>query len=61
MDGDIALSMEQRERNLRGPGGPLNPDRVRRQVAGWVAHCRALRKVCQDDGRAAAREGDLLH
>jgi hypothetical protein len=42
MDGDIALSMEQRERNLRGPGGPLNPDRVRRQVAGWVAHCRAL-------------------
>jgi hypothetical protein len=58
---DIALSAEQRERNLRGPGGPLNPDRVRRQVAGWVAHCRALRKVCQEDGRAAAREGDLLH
>ena len=58
---DIPMTPEQQEKNLRGTGGPLDPDRVRRQVAGWVAHCRALRKVCQDDGRAMAREGDLLH
>jgi hypothetical protein len=58
---DIELSAEQRRRNLRGPAGPLNADRVRRQVAGWVARSRERRAVCQADGRAAAREGDMLH
>jgi hypothetical protein len=58
---DIELTPEQRKRNLRGPTGPLNPDVVRRQIAGRVSAARALRAVCQADGRAAARQGDLLH
>jgi hypothetical protein len=58
---DIPLTAEQRRRNLRGPTGPLNPERVRRHVAWWVAHCRERRAVCQAEGRATAREGDPLH
>jgi hypothetical protein len=58
---DIELTAEQREANLRAPNGPLNPDRVRRAAANWAARCRSRRAVCQEDGRAAAREGDPLH
>jgi hypothetical protein len=58
---DIELTPAQKEANLRGPTGPLNPDRVRRAAASWSARCRARRAVCQADGRAAARLGDLLH
>ena len=58
---DIELTPAQKEANQRGPTGPLNPERLRRAAATWAACCRARRRVCQDDGRATAREGDLLH
>jgi hypothetical protein len=58
---DIRLSPEQIEANLRGPGGPLNPDRVQRAAASWAARCRSRRAVCQEEGRATARRGDPLH
>jgi hypothetical protein len=58
---DIELTAEQREANLRGPSGPLNPERVRRASATWMARCRARRAACQAQGRAAARAGDPLH
>ena len=58
---DIELTPEQKEHNLRGPTGPLNPEVVRRQIAGRVAAARARRAACQADGRAAARLGEPLH
>jgi hypothetical protein len=58
---DIELSEEQKAFNQRGPRGPQNPELVRRRAESWAAKCRAARFACQDDGRAAAREGDLLH
>jgi hypothetical protein len=58
---DIRLTPEQTEANLRGPGGPLNPERVRRAAASWAARCRSRRAVCQEEGRATARHGDPLH
>lgn len=58
---DITLTEEQNSFNLRGPRGPQNPDLVRRRAESWAAKCRAARLASQDDGRRAAREGDLLH
>jgi Homeodomain-like domain len=59
---DIELTPAQKQANLRGPNGPLNPDRVRRAAASWAARCRAKRAAYQADGRAAAREQrDPLH
>jgi len=58
---DIELTEEQVAANLRGPGGPQNPEHVRRRAAAWAARCRAARAVSQDEGRKAARTGDLLH
>src|SRR5688572_27276432 len=58
---DIELSPAQTEANLRGPTGPLNPERVRRAAATWAARCRERRRTCQEEGRAAARDGDMLH
>jgi hypothetical protein len=58
---DIELTPEQKKQNLRGPTGPLNPDLVRRQIAGRVAAARVRRAVCQAEDRAAARQGDFLH
>jgi hypothetical protein len=58
---DIELTPEQREANLRGPTGPLNPERVARAAASWAARCRRRRLVCQQEGRAKAREGDPRH
>jgi Putative ATPase subunit of terminase (gpP-like) len=58
---DIELSAEQRARNLRGPGGPHDPARIRRAAATWAARCRAARESSQADGRAATREGNPLH
>jgi hypothetical protein len=57
----IELTPAQKDENLRGPSGPLNPERIRRAAASWAARCRKRRRVCQDDGRATARQGDLLH
>jgi hypothetical protein len=58
---DITLTEEQKSFNLRGPRGPQNPDLVRRRAERWAAKCRAARLASQNDGRRAAREGDLLH
>lgn len=58
---DIELTPEQTRANLRGPSGPLNPDRVQRAARRWAARCRAWRAACQADGRATARGGDPLH
>jgi hypothetical protein len=58
---DIELTPEQKQANLKGPNGPLNPERVRRAAASWAAVCRARRAICQAEGRATAREGDPLH
>lgn len=58
---DIELTPLQKQANLRGPNGPLNPDRVRRAAATWAARCRAKRALCQAEGRVTAREGDPLH
>jgi hypothetical protein len=57
---DIELTPEQREANLRGPTGPLNPERVARAAASWAARARERRHVCQEEGRATAL-GDPLH
>ena len=58
---DIELTPAQKEANLRGPTGPLNPERVRRAAAGWAARCRARRAAFQMAGRVTARDGNLLH
>lgn len=58
---DIELTPEQKAHNLKGPGGPHNAERIRRAGASWSKGCRTARARCQEDGRAAARERDLLH
>ena len=58
---DIELTPDQRSRNLRGLGGPLNREDVRRRAASWAARCRRRRQEWQEEGRARAREGDPLH
>jgi hypothetical protein len=58
---DIELTPEQKRANLRGPTGPLNPDRLRRAARSWAARCRARRAICQADGRTTARQEDPLH
>jgi hypothetical protein len=58
---DIELTPEQIERNLHGPTGPLNPDRVRRAAASWSRRCRLKRLGYQEEGRERARQGDPLH
>lgn len=58
---DIELTEEQHLANLRGPGGPHNPDHVRRRAEAWASRCRARRARSQDEGRAAARAEDPLH
>jgi hypothetical protein len=58
---DIELTDEQKAANLRGPRGPLNPEDVRKRADAWSARCRRRRRTSQEEGRAAARRGDLLH
>jgi hypothetical protein len=58
---DIELTPEQIERNLRGPGAPHNPDRIRRAAASWSRRCRLKRAGYQQEGRDRAREGDPFH
>jgi AcrR family transcriptional regulator len=58
---DIELSPEQRERNLRGPMGPHNPERVARRAAAWRIRSRQKRATYQDEGRRRARQRDALH
>lgn len=58
---DITLTPEQVEFNRRAVDGPQGPDAIRRRSQAWVARSRRQRVLCQEDGRRAAREGDLLH
>jgi hypothetical protein len=58
---DIELTPEQRQANLRGPSGPLNPEAQRRRTETWIVRSRERRVVCQEEGRSTAREGDPLH
>lgn len=58
---DIELTREQNERNRTGPGGPHNPEWIRKRAAAWSARKRAERQRAQDEGRRKAREGDPLH
>ncbi len=58
---DIELTDEQKEANLRGPTGPLNPDRIRRAAASWSKRCSLKRLAYQAEGRSRARGGDPLH
>jgi hypothetical protein len=58
---DIQLTEEQKTANLRGPRGPLDPDRIRRAAASWSQRCRLKRLGFQNEGRERARQGDLLH
>ncbi|HEU4488995.1 MAG TPA: hypothetical protein VFS38_06870 [Actinomycetota bacterium] len=58
---DIELTVEQRNRNLRGPGGPLNPERARRAAVTWSRRCREKRAAYQEEGRRRVRQGDSLH
>jgi hypothetical protein len=48
---DIVLTPEQHEENRRGPGGPWNPEDIRKRAAAWAARCRQRRASWQDEGR----------
>jgi hypothetical protein len=58
---DIELTPEQRQRNLRGPTGPQNPERVAKRAAAWRRRCQAKRLGYQREGRDRAGERDPLH
>jgi hypothetical protein len=58
---DIELTPEQRDRNLRGPGGPQCPEQIRRRAAAWAGRNRERRAQFQEEGRERARQGDPLH
>lgn len=58
---DIELTAEEAGRNLYGPTGPLNRELVARRAASWARVTRDRRRAWQEEGRARAREGDLLH
>jgi hypothetical protein len=55
---DIRLSEEQTRRNLSRSQGP---DAVRRRAETWSARCREARRAAQEEGRAAARQGNAMH
>ena len=58
---DIALTAERTEFNLRGPDGPLNPNRARRAAVAWSRKCAQRRAEYQEEGRQRARTSDALH
>jgi hypothetical protein len=58
---DIVLTSEQIAANLRGRGGPWDPERMRAAAAARSASCRAKRAEAQHEGRSAARRADPLH
>jgi hypothetical protein len=58
---DIELTSEQLERNRSGPGGPMNPEDVRRRAETWRRVNRERRLAYQLEGRRRARERDPLH
>jgi transcriptional regulator with XRE-family HTH domain len=58
---DIKLTSEQRDRNLRGPGGPQSPEWIAARVASIIHTSRERRRAYQEEGRARARQRDPLH
>lgn len=58
---DIRLTPEQRDRNLRGPQGPQNPERVAQRVEAIKRSGSARRLRYQREGRHRAGAGDGLH
>jgi len=58
---DIKLTPEPRERNLRGPKGPQDPEIVQRRADEWRQRSRAKRRQYQQDGKACAQLGEALH
>ncbi len=58
---DIELTPEQRERNLKGPGGPQDPQWIAARVASIVETYRDRRRTYQEEGRGRARQRDPLH
>jgi hypothetical protein len=58
---DIELTQEQHERNLKGPSGPQNPERIAARVAAIIETHRRRRQNYQAEGRARAREEDPVH
>jgi hypothetical protein len=55
---DIALTAEQHEQNLRGRGGPQDPEAVARRAANWRQLNRERRLAYQREGRERARSRD---
>jgi hypothetical protein len=58
---DIELTPEQQRHNLRGPGGPKNPEDVARRAATWRHVNRERRRGFQEQGRRRASDGSRLH
>jgi hypothetical protein len=58
---DIEITPEQRERNLRGPTGPQDPEHIAARVKSWAETARRRRHEAQREGRERAREGNPLH
>lgn len=58
---DIEISDEQRQRNLFGPNGPRDPERIAKRVATWKRKHQKLRLAYQAEGRERARKRDPLH
>jgi hypothetical protein len=58
---DIEITVEQRHRNLYGPDGPFNSERVAARVSSWKERAREKRRRWQEEGREAARATNPLH
>lgn len=58
---DIELTDEQRRRNLFGPLGPQNPERVAKRIETWKRKHKEKRLRHQTEGRERARGRDPLH
>jgi transposase-like protein len=58
---DIEITPAQRERNLRGPRGPHNPEHIAARTKAWAETARNRRRNAQLEGRMRARKGDALH
>jgi hypothetical protein len=58
---DIALSEEQKHRNLCGPRGPRSPEAIARFNRTWSEKNRKRRGRSQAEGRITASKGDPLH
>jgi hypothetical protein len=58
---DIELTEEQRQWNLRRPGGPRDPIAVKARAAAWRKRNQSRRRDYQAEGRTHARNKNPLH